>query len=1127
VASRYRFVVCVALALSGYVSARAETIAFELDNQCRASAGALICEHAIAQRGDATAEHVSVTTEVDSREVRFDLGSFDPGESRDVETRFDIGDLRPGFHGVRTTLRYRDHDGYPFSVVVFSTLALDGLLPPTPATLAIDARPIVLNRLTEDLRVRIYNASSNSESVRVSLFLPDEVVSATEPVNVVVPPGESVEVPFRIRNAGAIAPSRYSGFAIAELESSNQQFLAFDEFALAVAVPKGLTQRHRGAVVTLLGLLLVLGLTNLRGGFSSAHVWLLGAAPVVLGVAIQAYLLDYLRLDLLLLETVTTGGDTASHYWAAHYLRHELLPSGRLLGWMAGNLAGFPIFQLYFPLPFLLMMVLSLGMPLTIAFKWGTVAGTLGLPVCAYFGLRMLGFERPVPAIASVSTLPFLFQEANSVWGGNLLSTLAGEFTYSFGLALVVLFVGFASRTLRRRKGWITSAMLLAAIGLSHAYALVFSAVWFVLVSVWSERPAKTLVRILLTGGFAFAMIGFWILPLLGYAKYTSPYADLWPVEGWGQLFPPLLWPAVAIAGFVVSAWLKDAVTGKAVDARLGSLVTGVAAAFVLNSVAHRLGVVDIRFLPFIQLFVGLLAAVGVGRSIRYFRNPLLEGLAPIVLLIAVAAAIDRTADRVPEWVHWNYSGFENRPGWEDFRSVNEAIRGDLNDPRVVFEHTPHHNAAGSIRAFESLPYFSGRSTLEGLYIQSSLVTPEIFYLQSTISSSASCPLPDFHCTAFNPSRAADHLRMFNVSEVIARTERVKAGLRNSPDFTWRLSRGPYDVFGVEGGSGEYVVPLGLEPIEVDAEDWRKTAFRWFGRAKEGTPIFVQSDLGETVTTDLRTVDRLLERPSHEIPEAEAVRVESSMSNHSIRITTSRPGHPLLIKVAFHPRWQSTTGETIHLATPGFMLVYPRSRELVLEFGETSISLAGKILTASSVLGLLLIPLVTRFRVDRREAQGDQVAPRHASYALLSLVLTVVIVRPVLRGDFAPSLFDEGMVYFRAANWEAAAGEYSRAITASPLSGAAVAARFYRGLSAYRQEDCAAVVRLFEAMRRDFPDSKYRAEAEYHIGLCHERLGNEVLAIRTHRSVTESHPQSTWADRAGRELRRLMDDPSS
>ena len=94
------------------------------------------------------------------------------------------------------------------------------------------------------------------------------------------------------------------------------------------------------------------------------------------------------------------------------------------------------------------------------------------------------------------------------------------------------------------------------------------------------------------------------------------------------------------------------------------------------------------------------------------------------------------------------------------------------------------HGDAGTIRAFESLPLFAGASTLEGLYMQSTISSPFVFYIQSEISQIPSCPLLPYHCGRLDAARAAEHLRVYNVSEVVARGDRVKATLAASPEFS-------------------------------------------------------------------------------------------------------------------------------------------------------------------------------------------------------------------------------------------------------------------------------------------------------------------------------------------------------
>src|SRR5262245_16920265 len=102
---------------------------------------------------------------------------------------------------------------------------------------------------------------------------------------------------------------------------------------------------------------------------------------VCLLLLVIAFLLSYFQPRYLFLKTTTSGGDTASHYYTAEYLRDYLIPQGRVSGWTQGNYAGFPILQFYFPFPFLLIVLLSYFIPLQIAFKLITVLGIFLLPV--------------------------------------------------------------------------------------------------------------------------------------------------------------------------------------------------------------------------------------------------------------------------------------------------------------------------------------------------------------------------------------------------------------------------------------------------------------------------------------------------------------------------------------------------------------------------------------------------------------------------------------------------------------------------------------------------------------------------------------------------------------------------
>src|SRR5260221_25383 len=163
-------------------------------------------------------------------------------------------------------------------------------------------------------------------------------------------------------------------------------------------------------------------------------------------LAILLVLLDYLRPALLLLPTVTAGGHTPCHVTTAAWLDGHPLPATRLHGWFPGPYMGPPLLLYYFPLPFLLMSALA---PLTgrlVAFKLGTALGVFLLPVFTYASFRLMRFGFPAPLLGAAAAFVFLFQEDNAIWGGTIASTLTGEFSYTYGIGLAVLFLGLVYR---------------------------------------------------------------------------------------------------------------------------------------------------------------------------------------------------------------------------------------------------------------------------------------------------------------------------------------------------------------------------------------------------------------------------------------------------------------------------------------------------------------------------------------------------------------------------------------------------------------------------------------------------------------------------------------------------------
>jgi hypothetical protein len=218
---------------------------------------------------------------------------------------------------------------------------------------------------------------------------------------------------------------------------------------------------------------------------------------ITLGIVVACVVFVFVQLGPhnVLSDTTPAGGDMGAHVWGPAYLRDHLLTSGRLTGWSPDWYAGFPAYQFYMVLPSLLIALLSYVLPYGVAFKLVAISGVLSLPVCAWAFGRLSRLPFPIPPLLAVAATMYLFDRSFSILGGNIPSTLAGEFAFSMSLSFALLYLGVVARGLETGKyrGW--AAVLLALTALCHLiplfFALAGTAVWFVLYLGWPRLRAS------------------------------------------------------------------------------------------------------------------------------------------------------------------------------------------------------------------------------------------------------------------------------------------------------------------------------------------------------------------------------------------------------------------------------------------------------------------------------------------------------------------------------------------------------------------------------------------------------------------------------------------------------------
>ena len=275
--------------------------------------------------------------------------------------------------------------------------------------------------------------------------------------------------------------------------------------------------------------------------------------------------------------------------------------------------------------------LLAVPMPYGVALKLVTIAGVVALPVAVWAMARLGGICTEGQVLASAATLLFLFDRSFNIYGGNLMSTMAGEFAYSLGLAGAVLFIGVASRGMPAGSHRVLAGALLALTGLMHLFSAFFAlAAVAALLLVLPWRAVEWRSRLLwtfLAGALAAALSAWWVLPFwwsrsllndMGWGKERRYLSSLWSRSEFDYSFltndPPLqLFIVLALVGAGL-LFFRRARLGMAL-AVAGAIV---AAGFVILP-EGRLW--NVRILPFYYLTVYLTAALGVGEAIRMGRE--------------------------------------------------------------------------------------------------------------------------------------------------------------------------------------------------------------------------------------------------------------------------------------------------------------------------------------------------------------------------------------------------------------------------------------------------------------------------------------------------------------------------
>ena len=777
---------------------------------------------------------------------------------------------------------------------------------------------------------------------------------------------------------------------------------------------------------------------------------LIFAAVVIFATTLMVFLT--LQPSLIFRNNTPTGGDMGAHVYGPAYLRDHLLTSFRLTGWSNDWYAGLPIYRFYMVVPALFILALDVVLPYGIALKLVAIAGLVALPLCTWLFAKLARFAFPIPELLVVASTVFLFDESFTIYGGNIASTMAGEFSFSISLAFSVLGFGVFIRGLETGRYQITATVLLALAALSHGIVLLFVFLGYLLILAMHREPAKWKYGIPVIGT-AILLSAFWVVPfVLNHAYMTDMKYEPQPT-GYSESFVDMFFPLhpvfdVLITGFAVIGFLSALWRRNNVGSWLG--IYGVVLAIGVFVARESLPIIGLlwnpRILPFFYLLRYMLMMVGIYEVVvavarfanleftaaRVARTGEEQVLAPsprgrMNFNIATACAVSlicigiigfrfqelpfgsiRTAQDgsqrygigpisvpasndgfVDGWARWNFTGYEGKNAYGEYRTLVETMKQIGEDPRygcgrALWENNGELNKYGTTMGLMLLPHWTDGciGSMEGLFFEASGTTPYHFITAAAMSKQSSNPVRELRYDDNNAALGVRYLQELGVRYYMGFTPEAVREASAQPALREIARSGPWVIYQVEGS--ELVVPLAVQPVVVGSrsddestmghpddskERWLEIGTSWFQNpndwvalpAADGPDEWQRISVGIDFNRRIGEPDDSSRRVDVVTPSEPITVVNTELATvtdvvqgrSSVSFRVDKVGTPILVRTSYFPNWGVSGADGPYRVAPNMMVVVPTDNEVKLSFGWSFLDVLAYLVSIGGIVVLV------------------------------------------------------------------------------------------------------------------------------------------------------------------------------
>jgi len=709
-----------------------------------------------------------------------------------------------------------------------------------------------------------------------------------------------------------------------------------------------------------------------------------------------AILLIFLRIDLILLNTLPTGGDMGAHIVPTKFFVEELFYNFKISGWSNDWFAGYPAYYFYFPLPPSIVAILNLILPFNISFK---IMVLISLVLLVISIEKLINFKiGTLSYIGFAGGLLYLLTESFTIFGGNLASSLAGQYSFTYSLAFANLSIYYVRNKLIKYSV-IKASLLLGLSLLSHIipfllYVPIFIIYFLSSKSINLEKIIGLLIFLFLTLRFSISLfLNLEFTTNMTYSPYTK-IKDL--------IKPDILPFAIAILSygiFTAGRKLKNIFLSTEmylifVSTLLffygpeGALWNGRLVPF------FNLGLIILFFKIFeekmdllidrikqkylIILFYLICSSFLIFNYVQKWQDRYaitVYFIAFIILLsfiitiykpkyglgITLIALVLSSVNFLPHWLNWNFTGYDQKDDWSDITNLYSGLN-QLEPGRIMWEPNSDLNKYGTPMVLMTIPMFTNHESVEGLYFDSSITTPFHFVTVSGVAESPSNPVGGLSYINGDFDRGVRYMKELGVDYFISYTDSITDKAIMSDELENLFQSPPFTVFKIYSDKVQVVdaevvnfsQPELVERISNSIFKQEKTD-SFFSLAMKEFKLDNKKRIIEGIDAEESQVQNRLPNKKSEINNLR-------ISNNKITFETEHPNELHIVKVSYFPNWKIENGSGPYRLSPSFMGVIPYSNEVSMTFENTSLE---KSLNIISLIIFLLTAYLLVFRIKK------------------------------------------------------------------------------------------------------------------------------------------------------------------